>query len=149
MRRAGMVMAMLVLVARTMQAQSAARTAAETVLPFVVGEELVYRASLGRFGGAGRGTMRVEAVEEVRGQSTYLLHSELRGRMMGLKAEDDTRSWLDPARMASLRFSKRERNPLSSFIEEVELHPDRRQWVAAGDSGDMTADAPLDELSFI
>ena len=119
------------------------------VLPFAVGESLVFRASLGRFGGAGRGTMRVEAVEDVRGRATYRLHSDLRGRVMGLPAEDHTQSWLDPTRMASLRFAKRERNPLSTFTEAVELYPERRQWVTAGGSGALATDAPLDELSFV
>ena len=123
---------------------------ASGAVPFAVGEDLVYRASLGRFGGAGSGTMRVEATEEVRGRQTYRLHADLRGRVMGLGAQDHSESWLDPVRMTSLRFVKRERNPLSSFTEAVELYPERGRWVAAaGDSGALATDAPLDELSFI
>lgn len=140
---------MLASVSGAVQAQSAPEDAALAPFPFAVGEELVYRASLGRFGGTGRGTMRVEAMEEVRGRWTYVLHSDLRGRVAGLKAEDHTRSWLDPVRMTSLRFSKRERNPLSSFTEEVELYPERRQWVAAADTGELAIGEPLDELSFV
>ena len=122
---------------------------ARSSLPFGVGEELVYRASLGRFGGTGRGTMRVEALEQVGGRATYRLHSDLRGRLLGLGAQDHAQSWLDPVRMASLRFTKRERNPLSSFTEAVDLYPERRRWVAGSDSGELLTDAPLDELSFI
>ena len=125
-----------------------AQTAAGA-LPFAVGEDLAYRASLGRLGGTGSGTMRVEAVEEVRGRRTYRLHSDLRGRVVGLRAQDHAQSWLDPVRMTSLRFAKCERNPLASFTEAVEIYPERRQWVAAGDSGAVATDAPLDELSFI
>lgn len=122
---------------------------ANDAFPFAVGETLVYRASLGRFGGSGRGVMRIERLEDVRGATTYLLHSDLQGRVLGMKAEDHTRSWLDPVRMVSLRFSKEEDNPIRSFNEEVELFPERRRWTSAEDSGDLDTDAPLDELSFI
>lgn len=141
--------ALLLAAAGALRAQPAASRAEAVSLPFAVGEKLVYRASLGRFGGTGRAAMRVEAGEEVRGRPTYLLHFELRGRVVGLGVEVHTRSWLDPAVMASLRFAKRERSPLSSLTETVELYPERRRWVTASDSGEMTTDAPLDELSFI
>ena len=148
--RKGYVAAVLMMSATgALRAQPATPAAEGALLSFAVGEELAYHASLGRLGGTGRGTMRIEAVEQVRGRETYLLHSELRGRVLGLRAEDHTRSWLDPVRMASLRFSKHERNPLSSFSEEVELYPELRRWISADDSGEMASGAPLDELSFI
>ncbi|HJU64840.1 MAG TPA: DUF3108 domain-containing protein [Gemmatimonadaceae bacterium] len=124
-------------------------TFAAPPLPFEVGEELVYKADLGRLGGSGRGTMRVGAVEYVRGRPVYVLHFELRGKVALFGVEDRTCSWFDPAERASLRFHKRERSPLSSYNEAVELYPERRQWVAAKDSGEMITDEPLDELSFI
>ena len=117
--------------------------------PFVVGEELVYQASLGRYGGSGRGRMRVSAIEDVRGRATWVLRFEMRGRVAGLRVEDETRSWLDAERMSALRFTKREHSPLASFAESVEIYPDRGRWVAASDSGEIGTDAPLDELSFI
>jgi hypothetical protein len=119
------------------------------VLPFAVGEELIYKADLGRLGGSGRGKMRVEAAEDVRGRPVYRLHFELRGRVALFRVRDHTCSWFDPAERASLRFAKRESSPLSSFSEAVDLYPERRQWVAASDSGEMVTDQPLDELSFI
>jgi hypothetical protein len=119
------------------------------VLPFAVGEELIYKADLGRLGGSGRGKMRVQAAEDVRGRPVYLLHFELRGKVALFKVRDRTCSWFDPAERASLRFAKRESSPLSSFNEAVDLYPERRQWVAATDSGEMVTDQPLDELSFI
>ncbi|HEX7122823.1 MAG TPA: DUF3108 domain-containing protein [Gemmatimonadaceae bacterium] len=130
-------------------AQDAGPLAAEPSLPFGVGEELVYRASLGRFGGQGRGVMRVEAGEVVRGRATLLLMSDMRGRVAFFSAEDRTRSWFDPVSLRSLRFSKTERHPLSTWDESVELFPEERRWVANRDSGELTTDAPLDELSFI
>jgi hypothetical protein len=61
-----------------------------------------------------------------------------------------TNSWFDPAAMSSLRYEKRERSPLSSSREEVDMHPTAMMWRGyKGDSGAMPTDAPLDELSFI
>jgi hypothetical protein len=134
--------------AESASSQSAPRSVTIEPLPFGVGEELVYRANLGRFGG-GRGSMRVEAVDTIRGRPTYRLRSDLRGRVAGMRAEDRTLSWLDPDVMTSLRFSKRERNPFSSFTEDAEIFPERLQWVTSADSGETITDAPLDELSFI
>jgi hypothetical protein len=120
-----------------------------SVLPFAVGEELIYKADLGRLGGSGRGKMRVEAAEDVRGRPVYRLHFELRGKVALFKVRDHTCSWFDPAERASVRFAKRESSPLSTFNEAVDLYPERRQWVAVKDSGEMITDQPLDELSFI
>jgi hypothetical protein len=59
-------------------------------------------------------------------------------------------SWLDPERMAALRFEKRERHLLVRREESVELFPDEQRWHAKnGDAGTSPTSAPLDELSFI
>lgn len=124
--------------------------APDSTLPFAVGEELVYQVSLGRLGRAGRGTMRVEGPEQLRGRDTYVLRFDFRGRVGPVVVEDHTRSWLDPRSMASLRFTKQERSPLGSSREEVDLFPAQREWrSASGESGRSPTDAPLDELSFI
>lgn len=120
-----------------------------TRMPFAVGEELVYHAKLGRFGGTGHGRMWVSAVERVRERATWVLRFEMRGRVAGLRVEDETRSWFDPERMSTMRFVKHEHSPLAVFTESVEIQSDQRRWVASGDSGAMSTDKPLDELSFI
>jgi hypothetical protein len=59
-------------------------------------------------------------------------------------------SWLDPERMAVMRFAKHERRILARRDEDVELYPSERRWRAKdGESGESPTDAPLDELSFI
>ena len=123
--------------------------ASAAALPFAAGEELVYRAAIGRFGNAGRATMRVEDGETIRGHATLLLRFDMQGRVLGMRVEDRTRSWLDPASMAALRFRKQERSPLAARAEDVEIDPARGWWQARGGGGRLTADAPLDELSFI
>lgn len=119
------------------------------VLPFTIGETLVYHANLGRLKGSGRAEMRVAGGEEVRGRATYLLQFDLGGRVAGFLVEDHTRSWLDPITVTALRFTKRERSPLSSVTQAVEMYPERGEWTAADDSGALATSAPLDELSFI
>lgn len=119
-------------------------------LPFGTGESLVYQMRSARFGSIGKGTMRVAGVEDVRGRSTYRLQFELQGRVGPFSIEDKTESWLDPVGPAALRFEKRERHPLASRSEAVELFPAESRWSAAdGRSGALRTDQPLDELSFI
>jgi hypothetical protein len=119
-------------------------------LPFAVGERLTYRAHAARLGVTGRGTMWIEGPVTVRGRSAYLLRFDFRAGLGPVKAVDRTESWFDPLAMASLRFHKHERHPLSTHTERVELFPERRRWEAEdGRAGESPTDAPLDELSFI
>jgi hypothetical protein len=144
-----MILATLALgaVAQLRAQEGAARQ--DTTLPFAVGEKLVYRANLGKLRGRGRAVMRVEGPEDVRGRSTYRLRFDLEGRVVGLKVEDHTRSWLDMQAVAALRYTKREKSPLSTVTESVEVYPERGQWIGTADSGALSTEAPLDELSFM
>ncbi len=121
----------------------------EAPLPFRPGEELVYRSKLGRLGGSGKGVMRVET-DTVRSAGAYLLSFDFETKVGPFRVEARSRSWVDPERMAALRFHKHERHPLSSNREEVELFPGERRWRSAeGREGRSETDAPLDELSFL
>jgi Protein of unknown function (DUF3108) len=118
--------------------------------PFYVGERLEYAVRLSGVGMKGRGAMWIDGPELVRGIETWVLHFGFKARVGPVRVSDATQSWLDPRRMASLRFTKRERHPLSSEDEDVTLYPDERRWSAAdGEAGESFSDAPLDELSFI
>ncbi|HJU73182.1 MAG TPA: DUF3108 domain-containing protein [Gemmatimonadaceae bacterium] len=119
-------------------------------LPFAPGEQLTYKVRVGKFGTVGKGTMTVEGPVLVRDVQTYVLRFELKARVAFVSAADRTASWIDPQRMASLRFHKHERHPLSKHDERVELYPDDHRWERApGDTGVSPTGAPLDELSFI
>jgi hypothetical protein len=126
----------------------AARAQQDAPLPFAVGERLEY---VGRVRGiSGRGTMWIAGPVDVRGTSTYELHFDFSARVGPLSVTQRTVSWLDPERMAVLRFAKRERHLLSRHEEAIELFPHERRWRASGgESGESPTDAPLDELSFI
>lgn len=119
-------------------------------LPFYVGETLTYRARVERFGDVGTVRMWVEGPVALRGDSAVILRFDFRARIGVLTAHDRTESWLDPERMAALRFHKHERHILSRRDEKVEVFPADRRWEAAdGTSGESATDAPLDELSFM
>ena len=115
-----------------------------------LGEELTYETRSARFGHVGQGTMRVGGPEIVRGRETYVLHFDFRSKITIFTVEDRTRSWIDPLRMASLRYHKHERQPLSSTDIEVEIHPEESRWVDdRGRVGRSPSREPLDELSFL
>ena len=119
-------------------------------LPFLAGERLTYRVQLSRFGKAGSAVMSMEGPVEIRGIAAYALRFDFRARVGPVKAVERTESWIDLARMTSLRFNKEERHPFAQRHETVEIFLDRGRWEAAdGSSGDIAAAAPLDELSFI
>ena len=138
----------LVALAATSAAAPAAAQQSPLPLPFAVGERLEY---VGRVRGiSGRGTMWVDGPVLVRGVSTYELHFDFTARVGPMSVTQRTVSWLDPERMAVMRFAKHERRILARRDEDVELYPSERRWRAKdGQSGESPTDAPLDELSFI
>lgn len=121
-----------------------------SALPFEVGERLGYTVSIARFGQVGKGTMWVDRMALVRGQDVMVLRFDLTAGKGPVKGTDRTTSWFDPEGMASLRYEKRERHPLSRHEEAFDLFPADRRWVdGKGGAGAMATDSPLDELSFI
>ncbi|HEX6058168.1 MAG TPA: DUF3108 domain-containing protein [Gemmatimonadaceae bacterium] len=134
---------LVALAGASLQAQSAD-------LPFAIGERLEYRVRVAGLGTIGRGTMWIEGPAEVRGHDAWVLRFDMKAGRGPFKAEDRTTSWIDPERMASLRYTKTERHPLSRSSESVEMFPETGRWAeAGGDEGTSTSDAPLDELSFM
>jgi hypothetical protein len=132
------------------QLQPALVAPAVPARPFHVGERLRYAVRLSAVNLRGHGAMWVDGPQFVRGTETYVLHFGFKARLGPVKVSDMTESWLDPRRMASLRFVKRERHPFSSHDEDIALFPDERRWSAAdGTSGTAITADPLDELSFI
>ena len=119
-------------------------------LPFSVGEKLTYEVSVANGGKVGTATMWIEGPVDVRGTSTYLLRFDSRIRIAFLTAISSSSSWFDPLRGSSLRFLKRERNPLTNNDESVDLYPDQKEWKSAnGETGQSPSSTPLDELSFM
>ena len=124
--------------------------AQDSALPFAAGERLHYRVTAGRFGSIGEGTMSVDGPVEVRGIATLALRSEVHARVGLIKSTERAESWIDPTRMAALRYQKRTRGMFSRGDDRVELFPDEQRWEGRhGKAGHSPTSAPLDELSFI
>jgi hypothetical protein len=118
--------------------------------PFAIGERFTYGVKVAKMGATGHGAMWIEGPEVVRGTETYVLHFDSQAGLGPFRASDKTTSWIDPQRMAAMRFSKEEHHLFSSHTDEVEIYPTQRRWTAAdGTSGETPTDSPLDELSFI
>ena len=131
-------------------AQGAHEAIAERALPFAVGDTLTFSARVSRFGRVGKAVMWVDGPSELRGVEAWVLHFDFSARVGPVKAEDRTESWIDARTMATLRFHKHERHPLSRHDERVELFPAEHRWQSAdGTSGTSESAAPLDELSFM
>jgi hypothetical protein len=112
-------------------------------LPFSVGERLEYAAHAGP-GLNGTAEMWIEGPEEVRGTSTIVLRFTFAARVGFLKVSDNTTSYLDPIRMASLRFVKEERRLLARHSEDVAIEPlARRFTMSNGQTGTTPSDTHL------
>lgn len=124
--------------------------AAQATLPFGAGERLTYHVRVDRMRATGRGTMWIEGPVDMRGASALLLRSSVEVGIGPIKAIDKTDSWLDPARMAALKFKQQHRYLFSRRSADAEMFPDERRWTTSeGGGGNSLTDAPLDELSFI
>ena len=118
-------------------------------LPFAIGERLVYDAHAGP-GLNGRAEMWIEGPVEVRGTPTMMLRFTFAARVGFLRVEDNTTSWLDPVRLATLRFAKEEHHLLARHSEDVQVEPFAKRWSSSdGREGSTPSTTPLDELSFI
>ena len=128
-------------------ASAGAQNAAE--LPFAPGERLEYAGRV-HVGVAGRGTLTVEGPNELRGTTTWTLHSDMEGRLGFIRASDRSVSWIDPARMSALRYTSRERHLLARYDEAVDIFAAEKRWTAEGGAeGPLVSELPLDELSFL
>lgn len=118
-------------------------------LPFAPGERLTYEGRV-HTGISGGGTLWVEGPVELRGTATWLLHSDMEGRVGPLRATDRSASWLDPVRMTALRYTSSERHILSKHDDAVDIFAGEKRWSAeSGEQGTTAMSAPLDELSFL
>ena len=118
-------------------------------LPFGPGERFEYTGRVHK-GISGAGVLWIDAPSELRGVPTWTLHSDMEGSFGFLHASDKNASWLDPARMTSLRYTAQERHLLKRHDDVIDIFADEKRWSAQGGlTGTIVSDAPLDELSFL
>jgi hypothetical protein len=118
-------------------------------LPFAPGERFTYAGRV-RTGISGRGTLWVEGPTDLRGTATWILHSDMEGRVGPFRATSQSASWLDPVRMTTLRYTTRERHLLARHDDATDIFAGEGRWAdGEGASGALAAPDPLDELSFL
>ncbi len=123
---------------------------AQECLPFGVGESLSYVVRIGFGIRVGTGEMSVSAGDSVRGGSTLLLRFAVDAGAGPIRATQRSASWVNATPLATLRFTKHERSPLTNVDDSVEVFPREKRWTAAsGAIGYSPSDLPLDELSFL
>src|SRR4051812_9369636 len=126
-----------------------ARAQTADALPFAPGERLTFEGKV-RAGVSGGGALWVEGPVELRGRNTWLLHSDMEGRVGPFRATDRNASWLDPLSMTALRYTSRERHIVSRHDDAVDIYAGEKRWSAEGGAeGVVEGSAPLDELSFL
>jgi hypothetical protein len=129
---------------------NAPASAQSSCLPFGPGEQLTYAVKAAKLGARGKLVMSVMGPAELRGRPAWLLRSEASVGVGFIKGSDKSTSWIDPARLATLRFTQQERHVVSRANDSVEVFPDERRWERSdGRTGETLTGEPLDVLSYI
>jgi hypothetical protein len=119
------------------------------VVPFGVGERLVYDV---RFGPkkVGTGSMEVSKIDTVRNRDTWLFDFRLKGRLLFYSVNDVFQSWVDTTNFHSLRFIK-DLDELGNDRERhYEIYPERGMFAELKRNREApTVEHPLDEASFL
>ena len=117
-------------------------------VPFVVGEELVYKASYGRIP-AGTARMRVDCIERVRGRPAYHLIFSIDGGIPFFRVHDRYESWVDVETLSSLRHRQQVSEGHYKRTTTYEIYPELAAYRKNGDSLVASVSNPLDDGSFI
>jgi hypothetical protein len=138
-------------VAQPAQVQVVQPTAASinaAAVPYAVGEELTYKASLGGIS-AGTARMRVDGIEIVRGRPAYHVVFSVDGGIPFFRVHDRYESWIDVETLASLRHRQQISEGRYKRTTLYEIYPERAEYQKQGDSVRASVANPLDDGSFI
>ena len=117
-------------------------------VPFVVGEELVYRATFGKLR-AGTARMRVEGIELVRGRPAYHVVFTIDGGVPLFRVRDRYESWIDVATLSSVRHRQQISEGRYRRTTSYEIYPEHALYQKNDDSLTASVSNPLDDGSFI
>jgi len=117
-------------------------------VPFVVGEELTYKATFGKIP-AGTARMRVDCIEIVRGRPAYHLVFTIDGGIPFFRVHDRYESWVDIETLSSLRHRQQVSEGHYKRTTTYEIYPERAAYQKNGDSLVASVSNPLDDGSFI
>ncbi|MGE5730712.1 MAG: DUF3108 domain-containing protein [Gemmatimonas sp.] len=128
--------------ATTAPATSAAR------VPFTVGEELVFHATLGVLP-AGTARMRVEGIDSVRGRAAYHVVFAIDGGIPFFRVHDRYESWIDVETLSSLRHRQHISEGRYKRNTTYEIFPERAEFQKDDEPAQASVANPLDDGSFI
>ena len=135
-------------VARIDADASRVSAAQRTEVPWGVGEKLEYEVKFGALR-VGAGSMEVVGIESLRGREVWHTQFRIKGGTFFYKVNDLFESWFETGTLASLRHrqdideGRRERERV------FEIFPDRRVYTENGGQERPSAEAPLDDGSFL
>jgi hypothetical protein len=114
--------------------------------PLVIpGERLTYQVSSARFGDMGHAHFTVSTLES----GNIALAFDFDARVLLFKASDHTDSELDPKALRTVRYTKKERSPVTRRDEDVTIDHVLSTWQMDGRSAPLATTDALDELSLI
>ena len=119
-------------------------------VPFGPGEQSEYEVKLGPFS-VGGAIMQVVNVEPVRSRPAYHISWRIEGGIPLARVDDHFESWIDVETLATLRSLKQVREVGYSADRHYEIYPEAGYWdrLDTGESEEMIAELPLDDISFI
>ena len=117
------------------------------VRPWHVGERLVYGVKFGLFN-VGTATMEVVGIDTVRGEPTYHVLFNIRGKALTYSLIDSMQSWFGVHDLVSRRFVQDTEERGRHRYRSYEILPDRGIWVRNGTDTAATVRDPLDDASF-
>jgi hypothetical protein len=117
-------------------------------VPFAVGEELVYHATLGGLP-AGTARMRVEAIDTVRGRPAYHVVFAVDGGIPFFRVHDRYESWIDVETLSSLRHRQVISEGRYHRSTTYEIMPERCLYQKNDEEPRPSVANPVDDGSFI
>lgn len=127
----------------TVQAQDRPAT-----VPFAVGERLSYDVKFGPLK-AGRGTMEVMEVVDVRGRPAWRVALRVKGGITFFKVNNVLESWIDTTTFSSLRFVQDFDQTGSDRQKTYEIFPERQEYQDGEKAPVPSVEFPLDDAAFI
>jgi hypothetical protein len=115
--------------------------------PWRVGERLVYNVKFGLFN-VGRATMEVVGIDTVRGEPTWHVLFNIRGKALFYSLNDSMQSWIGMRDLVSRRFIQDTEERGRQRYRRYEIFPEAGIWVRDGTDTAATVADPLDDASF-
>ena len=121
---------------------------ADTVIPFGIGERLVYDVKFGPLR-VGEGSMEVLDVVDIRGRDAWHTRFRVQGGLPVYRVDDMLESWIDTARFPSLRFVQDFEEGGKTRERRYEIYPERAVFQEGDGDPEKSISEPLDDGAFL